>query len=205
MSTSKNDLQTFLARNRLPVATYNSKIVGGSHHEPKWRSTVSLHDGTSFEGDILSSKTKAETSAAALAYQYLSGGPSSSSEPPKHALKTYVRTALLVDVENMPKLVEEAVAVTEGLDIYAFVGAHHCLATKNFDPKVIKIVSPSTRSDGTDTCIQVYVGYLLSTNAYDHYLIGTRDRFGSALVDIITNPCLWRPVGARLITDVTHL
>lgn len=121
------------------------------------------------------------------------------------------KTALLVDVENMPNFIDSVVQEISGLDIYAFVGEHHCLSDRKFPSGVIKILSPSTRSDGTDTCMQVYIGFLLGSGSkdYDNYLIATRDHYGSALVDMITNKLqniiTWTPKNAKVVTQITHI
>jgi hypothetical protein len=116
-----------------------------------------------------------------------------------------VPTALFVDLENLPKLVDELPS-TSGLDIYIFVGEHHPLVDKNFDRPIIRIISPSTRKDGTDTCMQVYIGMLLSRQKYEEYIIATMDHYGSTLVEMIQSKSLgWIPKTARLITRSKQL
>lgn len=291
---AKNDLQEFMVKRKLPVPIYNSIIVGGPQHQPKWQSTVTLSDGNHFQGEIVLSKTQAEITAAEAVLAYLKSNLKPASEPEMQILprfkslpsspvselksmllhqstpaakpaiaantmrsldqnargiernsskdpvgiftkmippskslpvlkvsdlsesvsesptierKVYsVRTVLLVDLENLPKLAEEALELTKDLDIYIFVGMHHCLAPREYPDRIKKIISPSTRPDGTDTCLQVYVGYLLTIQAYDSYLIGTRDHYGSALVEMITHPVLpWMKKEARLVTHVSQL
>ena len=46
--------------------------------------------------------------------------------------------------------------------VYGFIGMHHSLVDKINHPKLKKIISPSTRTDGIDTCIQVYIGMFLT-------------------------------------------
>lgn len=116
------------------------------------------------------------------------------------------RTVLMVDVENLPKFIDEVVKQITGLTIYAFVGEHHCLAGKEFPKGVIKILSPSTRQNGTDTCMQVYTGVFLTKDLFDTYLIATRDHYGSALVDMITADSLaWKRKNARVVTQISHI
>jgi hypothetical protein len=116
------------------------------------------------------------------------------------------RTAILVDVENLQKFIYEIVERINEFTVYAFVGEHHCLVDRQLPNGVIRIISPSTRSDGTDTCMQVYVGMLLTIEAHDNYLIATRDHFGSTLVEMITCPNLgWVNKPARLVTKASQL
>jgi hypothetical protein len=99
-----------------------------------------------------------------------------------------VKSVLIVDVENLPKFIDEYNGQNFqnfDVEIFAFVGKYHCLSTKKFPENVKKILSPSTRADGTDTCIQVFVGIMLCKEVYDYYFIATLDHFGSALVDMI--------------------
>lgn len=114
-------------------------------------------------------------------------------------------TALLVDLENLPKIVDE-LPLTIGLDIYVFVGEHHSLVDKVFNRPVIRIVSPSTRKDGTDTCMQVYTGMLLTQQKYEEYLVATIDHYGAALIEMIENNTLgWVAKRGRLITRSKQL
>lgn len=116
------------------------------------------------------------------------------------------KTALLVDVENLPKFIDESISRLNEFTVYAFVGEHHHSVDKEFPEGVIKILSPSTRADGTDTCMQVYIGMLLAREAYDNYLIATRDHYGSALVEMIMCPNLgWLNKSARLVTKSSQL
>lgn len=121
------------------------------------------------------------------------------------------KTAILVDMENMPKFIDDISTITfdhkySSVTIYAFVGEHHCLVDKGLPAGVIKIISPSTRPDGTDSCMQVYTGMLLAIGGYDSYLIATRDHFGSALVEMIMAPNLgWDSKYAKVITKSTHI
>ena len=116
------------------------------------------------------------------------------------------RIAVLVDVENLHKFIEGITDRLNEFTVYAFIGIHHCLSDKEYPDNVIKILSPSTRPDGTDTCMQVYTGMLLSQEKYDEYIIVTRDHFGSSLVEMIIYPSFgWKPKPARLVTKPSQL
>ena len=115
------------------------------------------------------------------------------------------RIVLLVDVENMPNFIN--ILPHDGnIVIYAFVGEHNHLVDKKFNKKVIKVISPSTRPDGTDTCMQVYTGMLLVKELFDIYYIATRDHFGSTLVEMIQCENLgWTPKVAKQVSKVCHI
>jgi hypothetical protein len=119
--------------------------------------------------------------------------------PMKYQTKNNI--AMLVDLENMPKFLDNIIERLNEFTIYVFVGEHNALIERKLPKDVIKVISPSTRPDGTDTCMQVYTGMLLSLDKHDEYIIVTRDHFGSALVEMITSSNLgWKPRSARVVT-----
>lgn len=231
----KNLLQEYLQKNKLPLAKYETVRLGGPDHSPQFQCKLTFTNlegrNIQLHGDIFNNKLQAEQSAAKNASQNMistmtNSKPQSSKTVLKKDLTTATKhfngntnikrfvgdhTALFVDVENLPKLINSVVNEIQGLDIYAFVGIHHSLSEKEYvDPSssnnIIKVLSPSTRTDGTDTCMQTYIGYLLSTNKYETYLIATRDHFGSSLVDMITSPCLlWTAKNSKIVTQVSHI
>ena len=210
---TKNELQEQYQRQRLPLPKYHCQRHGGSAHEPLWQSTVTISDGRTFTGEVCSNKSLADMSAAERALSGLTMVSHSlltlADIPPTPKINLTgltSSTAVLVDVENLPKFIEEMGDRIREYSVYAFVGEHHCLSDKNFGSEVIKVLSPSTRSDGTDTCMQVYMGMLLAQEAYDDYIIVTRDHYGSALVEMITTSGLgWNAKSARLVTKVSQL
>ena len=106
----------------------------------------------------------------------------------------------------MQKFIDELGNKANNYTIYAFVGEHHCLANKIYKTKVNVIHSPSTRKDGSDTCIQVFVGMLLTLEKFDEYIIVTRDHFGSSLVEMIQCSTLgWKGKEAYIVTDPSKI
>jgi hypothetical protein len=247
---SKNQLQQIFQKKRLPLPKYDTIRAGGSDHKPIWRSTVTLHDGTKFQGDLFFTKTEADESAAVIALEYIHSNqmkstvktipsivttkelsssdnnstPTAVNVKPLSPLVTDLtnrvnnipvisidnnptrKTAILVDVENLPKFIDGIEDRINEFDIYAFIGEHHHSVDREFPDKVIKVISPSTRSDGTDTCMQVYIGMLLAREAYETYLIATRDHYGSALVEMIQAPNLgWINKSAKLVTKPSQI
>lgn len=203
--SAKNILQEYFQKQKRPFPKYNTVRVGGPDHKPIWQSTIELDTGEKYIGAANISKTKTEISAAEKALLVVGELNKILSEKEQlHIMPE--RSVLLVDVENMPKFIDEVNRKITGLQIYAFVGEHHHLAEKDFPSEVIKILSPSTRPDGADTCMQVFVGYLLAYDKYDNFYIATRDHYGSALAEMITsNIGAWTPKQAKLVTQIAHI
>ena len=114
---------------------------------------------------------------------------------------------LLIDGENLPNLAKFAsTLVRPRYEILVFIGHHHHLSERDYGPHIQKVLVPTTHANGVDSCMQVYVGTFLLTEKYDQYLIGTRDHFGSALVDLIqSGEMLWIPKTATLVTTESQL
>jgi len=201
---NKNHLIQFCKKQKLEPPVYNSTSQGPIH-ALEWSSivTITLPIGNhSFSSKTHSLKKRAEHEAAGIALNYLS-------QPKDDDRQIHVdhKVALMVDVENLPKLISQLPRFTGNLYIYAFVGEHHPLAETKYEaPNVITVISKSTRQDGTDTCMQLYVGALLAYAGFHEYLIATRDHFGSALVDLISvDTYCWRARKATLVSTAEHV
>lgn len=217
----KNLLQESLQSKRLPVPKYTCKRKGGTDHQPLWLATVKLYDNREFSGEISPNKSLAEISAAKVALRYIteqssdsSSNTDGSSSLDSLSTNTEVNSlslsenkiAILIDLENMPRFIDGISNRLKDFTVYVFVGEHHCLVDKEFPSSVIKVISPSTRPDGSDSCMQVYAGMLLTLEKYDEYIIVTRDHYGSALIEMITCPNLgWKQKKARLVTNPSKL
>jgi hypothetical protein len=171
-----------------------------------------------------SSKQMAETDAAEKALKYIKAfeqldqskkaefeGLSEILEPSSKALKIpnfdigSSRVCCMIDVENLHKFSEHVEQFAGKADFYTVVGEHHHLVEKSF-PGAIKLIAPTSGSNGSDTFIQMIVGSFLTAEKYDCYLIATRDRFAVTLVDIIKNgSALWKPCKAFQVTRKEHL
>lgn len=202
MST-KNQLQEIFQKRKLSLPIYNINRIGGTDHQPLWQATITyIYDNDTIEltGEICSTKSQATMNVAEKALKSLTQIDSIKiSSPP--------RSALFVDVENMPSFIDEVLNHIDNMTIYAFIGYHHCLSKKTWpSSNVIKILSHSTRPDGTDTAMQVYIGYYLAQNLYDRYYIATHDHYGSTLLEMITNqPGPWEQKSSYLVTQVKHI
>jgi len=197
---AKNKLQEYFQQSKLSLPVYKTTRAGGQDHAPLWVSSVFCHNGTSIEGEVFNSKSDAEKSAAQKALHHLQSTLHALKEAKDYPLKT----AIIIDMENMPKFfdtIPEEDLNHENLTVYGFIGVHHPMMDKMVHPKFVQVQSPSTRKDGTDTCIQVTVGHWLAEEKYDNYLIVTRDHFGSCLVDMITaDNMMWKKKEAKHIT-----
>jgi len=188
----KNALQQYCHSHQCELPVYTS-TKQGTKHKPMWLSTVQLCS-QSFCGNEEQTKRAAEGSAAKIALDSLDR-----SRPVCEVTK---RTALFVDVENMPKFISRLPVFKGPMMVYAFVGAKHPLASTNYGPDVKVVTSPSTRKDGTDVCIQLHIGRSLAMDEYDVYLIATRDHFGDAAVDLITaKNFTWSEKEAKVVTS----
>lgn len=197
MSNAKNLVQEYFQKRHTSIPKYETLRIAGSDHQPIWQSCVVIDD-TTIVGDPHVRKSCAEISVSEKCLTFLSKN--------KIINKISERSALLVDVENMPNFIDDVLNNISGLDIYAFIGIHHCLSQKTFPEGVIKILSPSSRPDGTDTCMQMYVAILLAQERYDNYFIATHDHYGHSLVDMITySGLLWKAKNARVVTSVSHI
>jgi hypothetical protein len=196
--SAKNQLQEFFQKQQLPLPKYTIHRVGGPDHRPQYQSTLSYNDVV-LTGAIFSNKGQATLDVAEQALKLLN-----TSEPLK--IQSPDRTALFVDVENMPHFIDEVQKKIEGMTIYAFVGHHHHLSNKEWLSPIIKILVHSTRPDGTDTAMQVYVGYHLAHHNYDRYYIATRDHYGATLVEMISvQPGPWQSKTAYMVSQVDHI
>ena len=205
---SRNQLQEWCQKRGHVLPCYTS-TQSGSPHKPTWKSSVIIIlDGnqSDFFGDECPTKKESEANAASKVLEWITANGIPYEGVPSPKVKVTIRTAILVDVENMPKLISQLPVFEGPVTIFAFVGKHHHLAEMDYGDEVIKILSPSTRPDGTDTCMQVHTGRFLMENQYDVYLIATRDHFGGTLMEMIeSNAFSWRAKKAMLITSVKHV
>ncbi len=67
---TKNALQEWLQKRRLPLPVYETKIISGEDHRPVFSSTVTLQN-RKIEGEKCSRKIDAEQSAASIALALL--------------------------------------------------------------------------------------------------------------------------------------
>lgn len=214
-SQNKNKLQEYCQKNNFPLPKYTTQRVGGTDNRPEWSSYLTLHNGKQYKGEICSRAKTAEFSAAKVALDDIINETQNTADDIvlfKNCIisnNKISRKVLIVDLENLHKILDnitEKELLDDTLKIYVFVGEHHDLVDKVFPNKIVKIISPSTRPDGTDTCIQVHVGIFLSCDLFDDYYIATRDKFGSNLVDIITsNNFGWKNKKAKIVTKLSQL
>ena len=198
----KNLLQSYYQKQQLQLPIYIARSI-----ESGYISCVILDDGTKIDGQVGTRKKDAEKLAAFEACKYLKLINNSSKSKAVKPLKSLKPDSILfVDVENMPKFIDEVVKTID-IDIVAVVGEHHCLSQVTYHSKnVTKIISPSSRRNGSDTCIQVYVGHYLVNSKYKNYYIATRDNFGPALADMINSSTLaWTNKSGKVVTKISDI
>lgn len=198
--SAKNQLQEYCQKMKWGYPEYTAERLGGSDHQPEWIARVKIQGEIEMQGEIEKTKGLAEASAAAKLIQHIKKDVEVTKKIDGKGC------ILLVDVENLPNFIDEINDKIINLDIYAFIGYHHCLSNRGFPANVTKIESHSTRRDGSDTCMQVYTGFLLAQMKYNTYFIATRDHYGSSLVDMILHqPGPWINMNAHLVTQPNHL
>ena len=109
---------------------------------------------------------------------------------PKFKPKTTNKTLIIIDVENVHKALDDIlsrVSKSKNIDILCFISEDHYMKTKlNLsDHRVRLIEAPTSRSDGADIGIVMYIGFLLAREAYQRYFIISKDHFADAAVDCI--------------------
>lgn len=206
---SKNKLQQFFQKKALSLPIYETKtIIDTNYKFPIFVSTVTLHDGSKYQGEERTTIKSSEFSAATKALEILkSESVSTEKNIEMRELSCEKRNIIIIDIENLHNFHKSLTHKEfELFDVYAFVGVRHHLVNIKLDDNIHKIISPSTRPDGTGTCIQVFTGLCLAQNLYDNYFIATRDKFGSALVDMIMGEgLLWNPKKAQVVTDISQV
>lgn len=108
----------------------------------------------------------------------------------KNTPKTTNKTLIIIDVENVHKALDDIlsrVSKSKNIDILCVISEDHYMKTKlNLsDPRVRLIEAPTSRSDGADIGIVMYIGFVLAREAYQRYFIVSQDHFADAAVDCI--------------------
>ena len=198
---AKNKLQELFQAQKAELPKYDTHQVE-SQEPVSWLSFVTLASGIEIEGVVSKNKRVADAWAALNALIYITNVHKST----KRTVTLNKKTVLLVDIENLPNFIDEIDVEYKNMTIVGFVGKNHPLSNQQLNNGAVKVISPSTRKDGSDTCMQLCVGYYLKDEAFETYLIATRDHYGDALVDMITASGMpWKPAYARVITSVGQI
>lgn len=198
----------------LPI--YNSKRCGGDDHIPLWISTVTLYDGKTYKGGVLSSRKKAEISSARVALVSLNEAKLRKNkikvvldkvESPNIKTELFLsnvndRYLVLIDSENQPSAVRHFIEnyKKSDVDLIAFLSVGHVLkykintdilkkCGKGEDPRIKVVEIPSTRKNSADVGLTIYLtNFLLSQkNPYKKIILVSNDKFVAALAEIINN------------------
>lgn len=186
MQSAKNILQEYCQQKRLPLPTYNT-----SWEELGWQSEVTILDGKIFEGEVCTTKVKAEQSAAQVALESLI-----EKQEKKHTKDGYF--AILVDLENQPKVVEELISqviLTEKVRIFSFSFGSHP-SVKKLAELLFRFEGPiehefvahgCTRADATDIMMCIWIGANQRKLDKYQFLIVTKDHFGDTACCLLNN------------------
>jgi hypothetical protein len=175
--------------------------VGGSPHEPIWRCTVTLPTGEVYGSHEFKSKREAEMDAAQIVLNdEIFQSKESSLEHNTCETALDVRSfendgkvALLIDIENQPKALDEYFLryPCHSIYVYGFLSRGHPLQrkierAKYFSDLRFKLcVVPSTRSDGADIGMSMECGKFIAQKMYEMYVIVSNDLFSEALRDCL--------------------
>jgi hypothetical protein len=182
----KNSLQEIFQKEKRPLPEYET-FSCGEPYGLQWRSKVTVinRDGCSesVHGEFCKSKTEAERSAAKKMISILNAKDKIIDDKIIKPSKKH-KIIILIDAENLPNMIEEAKKV-ENATVLAFVGKYHHSAEKDWG--VETIVVNTTRKDGVDCYIQMFMGKMIIANEKRYYIIVTRDHFGHTLAEIVNN------------------
>lgn len=184
----KNILQELYQKQKLPLPKYETVRLGGRDHRPVFVSKITLFDGQIVEGDQETTKRSSELNAAEKALQLVN--PVKNIEPRDFNLKR--RVGIFIDIENKP-IIEDIlniVGVSTKIHIYAFASEEHPslikVKNKDFDMENFQLIEvPTTRKDGADIGLMLFVGGLLFKKSYKDFIIVTGDHYGDALADCV--------------------
>ena len=202
---NKTVLQQLLQKRKLPLATYKTQQVGKEKgNKILWQSTVSCSVGE-FTSKIYYNKKHSEADCAEMVLKYI--------EEQDTKINKFVienKTLILIDGENVPNFIselEEKINLEKSnVEIKLFITSTHALAQKETPNKTELVVINSTRRDSVDTCLQVYCGFLLSTNMYTKIYIVTKDHFGDSLIELLnSNQHMWEAINSKVIVNINDI
>jgi len=124
--------------------------------------------------------------------------PDYSTNKPKNPLEKHKnnqennKVLIIIDVENVPSSLEQllsSITKSKNIDIVCMISEdHHTKNKLNLSDKRVKLMeAPTTRKDGADMGIVLYIGYLLAKERYRCYIIISKDHFADATIDCIKN------------------
>lgn len=216
-------LQHICQVNNFGLPVYTSKLKDDSQkHKPLWYSEVECDFGK--KGMIGTGKIQSRQLAAYVLLKDLcikkedievdSFGRFTSPEPVgdivlfRPSKNTQPQRVLLVDHENLPNFVytmnEKHINFVE--KTFVFVYEQNPLIDKKLPSHCILQPTGTSRENGSDCAMILFVGDLLSNHRYDEYIIATKDKFGDVLVDQIRyDKFPWRRADARRVRKVEQL
>jgi hypothetical protein len=113
----------------------------------------------------------------------------------------------LENLPRFPKDIEDLVGLPN-LDVYTICSSHyHGEAFAEIDG-IKKVLHPALGVNASDLCMTMFVGALMAKGQYDEYLLASRDKFVTPVVEIIrygVEPSEWEPKPAHRISTRDHL
>lgn len=182
--SSKNQIQEFCQKRGLSMPKYLTTRLPSPAHQPEFVSKLAFNNST-FEGEIASSKRRAELSAAEIALQSLE-----EEKITQQIVYDGPPVLILVDLENQPRAVEqlqERINLDASTNIYilVFVSKISHLSEQVWDnERIKKHIVPSVRSDAADTYMIFMAGLWSTDLSYRNFIIMSRDHFAKTLEEI---------------------
>lgn len=185
--SAKNKLQEYYQKRGEDLPKYETKRLGGDDHNPTWLSYLCLPGGKKFARMSNGKKKDIEMLIAEDALQALKMSKGMSLYT--FNIPTSKRLAILVDIENCPKVLTQFKDVASvNIDLFGFLSEKHCLVRryKNISDSRLNVVYvPTGRQDGADIALTLAAGAILQANLYRSYIIISGDHFAAALADCI--------------------
>lgn len=182
--SSKNKLQEYFQKNKIfPLPKYETDLVGGEPHKPKFQSSISFKN-ENFKSDVFSTKKDAEQDVAQKVLEKIENTHKDVSlyDPPK-TFKRYI----LIDLENISV---NDIKFDESY-IVGFMSHGSLYDKKDYFSQCmdVKVAYSSTR-DSADVLLIMFLTSITINEATKNpndrtpiYIV-TKDHFASAVVDI---------------------
>jgi hypothetical protein len=172
--SAKNKLQEFFQKRKEALPVYSTARDPLSEaHNPKWKSTVTVHGGQRFIGEQKTKKSDAECSAAQEAITVLQlNNPVEKKislvdfdnmdclKTPEDVFRTCMdsKTIVLIDIENIPQAIDLTCSIPTDAAIVGLVGHCHSKVEAHFP--FYKYVVRNAMKDAVDHAITFMAGFI---------------------------------------------
>jgi Double-stranded RNA binding motif len=189
--SSKNILQEWCQKMKLPLPIYNTVRIGGDDTHPIFASTVTIGGNYFTETEIGCSKIEAEKAVAKTAYDTPKLSLSQKYADIRDIPIDNYRKIYLIDGDNYHITEEKVFEESSSLFIY-FVAKNNTghipvIQQQTYENCCI-FISDSIGRDAVDHLITFYLGKMsILWNNEKNYFIVTRDHFGECIEKFMSN------------------